>query len=296
MGEPEAGVSLVPSGIAETEGPSSRRPSGNAAIETNRQEEGYLAVGGEQVYYVRHRAPNPKAVVVLAGPFSPERSHIYISWVRWARFLASRGVEVFRFDYRGTGESTGRFEQMGFRAWLEDLRAVVDWAASASPGCPLVLQGYRMGALLVAKAFASGLGNALLLWFPPKSARDMLYESLRQRIIADFGAKAPGERPDRDQYMAKMRAGEAVEVEGYAWTGRLINEADEFSLELPEPGHHRPHRIVQSDPAAGPLATPYARPPNPRARAPERPLNPDLSQFYAAEYEWFARGFAVDKN
>ncbi|HEY3594468.1 MAG TPA: alpha/beta hydrolase [Polyangiaceae bacterium] len=231
----------------------------------------------------------------MAGPFAAERSHVYISWVRWARYLAANGIETYRFDYRGTGESTGRFEEMGFVAWLDDLRAVAQWARNATPSCPLVLQGYRMGALVAAKAFNEGLGNALLLWFPPTSASDMLYESLRQRIIADFGTKAPGERVDRDHYMARMRAGETVEVEGYVWTGRLVREAEEFPLQLPASGDSRPHRVVRSHPAAGPLATPYARPPNPRARTQERPLNPDMSPFFASEHAWFASDFAPVK-
>jgi alpha/beta superfamily hydrolase len=295
LGESEAGVSFGPSAVRDSEGPISRRSPVSEAIDSNRQEEGYLAVGGEQVYYVRHRVSRPRSVAILAGPFSAERAHVYISWVRWARYLAANGVETYQFDYRGTGESTGRFEENAFRAWLEDLKAVTQFARTATPGCPLVLQGYRMGALLAAKAFASGLGNALLLWFPPTAARDMLYESLRQRIIADFGTKAPGERVDRDHYMERMRQGETVEVEGYVWTGRLIAEADEFPLELPPQGDARPSRIVRSHPAAGPLATPYARPPNPRARTPERPLNPDLSAFFASQYAWFASDFASDQ-
>ena len=46
---------------------------------------------------------------------------------------------------------------------------------------------------------------------------------------------------------------------------------------------------------AGPLATPYARPPNPRARTPERPLNPDLSAFFAAEHAWLMDAVTSNK-
>jgi hypothetical protein len=130
------------------------------------------------------------------------------------------------------------------------------------------------------------MGNALLLWFPPSSAREMLYESLRQRIIADFAILPAPERRDRDQYMAMIKAGESVEVEGYDWTARLLREADDLALALPPSQAPRPHRLVKTNPAAGPLATAYARPPNPRARAPERPLNPDLSAFFAEECSW----------
>lgn len=274
--------------MGDLEKTSSRRGSAPKSI---RQEEGYLGVGNEQVYYVRHTAKDARAVAVLAGPFAAERAHVYISWVRWARYLAARGIEVIRFDYRGTGESTGRFEDVAFSAWLEDLRQVA-WLAKA--GRPLILHGYRMGALLCAKAFAAGIGDAMLLWFPAKSARDMLYEGLRQRIMADFGQKE-GERPDRDQYMAKIEAGEVVEVEGYPWTARLLAEANDLPLILPGPEHPRPHRLVKSSVEAGPLATPYARPPNPRARAPERPLNPDLSAFFASEHAWLMDAVTANK-
>lgn len=274
--------------MGDLEEPSSRRGAAPISI---RQEEGYLGVGNEQVYYVKHTAKNARAVAVLAGPFAAERSHVYISWVRWARYLAARGIEVVRFDYRGTGESTGSFEDFAFAAWLEDLQHVARWAKA---GRPLLLQGYRMGALLCAKAFAAGLGDAMLLWFPAKSARDMLYEGLRQRIIADFGRK-DGERPDRDQYMAKIEAGDVVEVEGYPWTARLLAEANDLALMMPDQGHPRPHRLVKSSADAGPLATPYARPPNPRARTPERPLNPDLSAFFATEHAWLTDAVTSNK-
>ncbi len=189
---------------------------------------GYLQIKQEQLYYVLHPTIlSPRARVLLAGPFASERPHRYIPWVRWARHLARLGFEVMRFDYRGVGESTGRFEDFGFCAWLEDLRYCSDWLQRRSPHAPLVIHGLGMGALLGDRLFAQGIGNAMLAWLPPKSAREMLYDQLKLKIANNFILPA-SERKTRDQFIADIENGEIVEVEGHNWTQLLWSEAAEF--------------------------------------------------------------------
>ncbi len=188
----------------------------------------YLSIDREQLYYVLHPTILPlRARVLLAGPFASERPHRYIPWVRWARHLANHGFEVMRFDYRGVGESTGRFEDFGFCAWLDDLRYCADWLQRRSPPAPLVIHGLGMGALLGDRLFAQGVGNALLAWLPPKSARELLYDQLKLKIANNFILPS-SERKTRDQFIADMENGEIVEVEGHNWTQLLWSEAAEF--------------------------------------------------------------------
>src|ERR1700761_5607578 len=82
---------------------------------------GYFDVPGAHLYTVLHKVRKPIARALFVGPFAAERHSSYIPWVLWARYLAARGIEVLRYDYRGVGESSGVFEEMSFVEWSEDL-------------------------------------------------------------------------------------------------------------------------------------------------------------------------------
>lgn len=184
--------------------------------------------GQEQLYIVLHPTTLPlRARIILAGPFAAERPHRYISWVRWARYLASQGFEVMRFDYRGVGESSGKFEDFGFLDWTEDLRCCADWLQQQSTASPLIIHGLGMGALIADRLFTRGVGDILLSWLPPKSAREMLYEQLKIKMANNFILPA-NERKTRDQFVADLEGGATLEVEGHNWTPKLWAESETF--------------------------------------------------------------------
>jgi pimeloyl-ACP methyl ester carboxylesterase len=69
------------------------------------------------------------------------------------QFLVSRGFGFTRFDFRGHGDSSGRFEELTISRHLEDVRAVVSHLASGAAGTPprrFVLIGASLGALIAA--------------------------------------------------------------------------------------------------------------------------------------------------
>ena len=206
----------------------------------------YLDVAGEQLYLIRNRCRGtPRARVLMAGPFGLERQNTAISWRLFAEAAAEAGIEAVRFDYRGTGESTGSFREATFSAWIGDLEAVAA-AISSPPAVPLFLLGLRVGGLLAAEAFARGLGDALLLWGAPASGRAALAEVLRRRLATDFmeGTQDRGgssEAPaTREAYIRDLEAGVEVEVEGYPWTRALWIDAVGFELRVPPEGETRP--------------------------------------------------------
>jgi len=221
---------------------------------------GYYKVSGAYLYTVVHEVPDPLARVLLVGPFASERHNSYLPWVRWARYLAANGIEVLRYDYRGIGESTGVFDEMGFDHWREDLELLTDWLKSRSPQVPLVLHGLEIGALLAANAFHSGIGSGLLLWSPPANAHQALRSTLLRWVGLEHLYKPSEEVRPASEYIRQLEQGASVEVEGYQWSSSLWR--DSFGVNLPASmidestaasAYDRPVRIVKLDKQATPL-------------------------------------------
>jgi hypothetical protein len=184
---------------------------------------GYFEFDGEHIYCVLHGVPDPIARVLLVGPFASERYASYVPWVRWARFLASRRIETLRFDYRGVGESTGRFEDMGFSNWSKDVEALACWLKVQSPEVPLVLHGMELGSLLARQTFSAGAGDALLLWSVPTNANEVLRRPLSRQVFMRFS-----KRTSLSHYIRRLEEDQPVEVDGYLWSGKLWRESLTF--------------------------------------------------------------------
>lgn len=196
-----------------------------------REQAGYFEVPGAHLYTVLHHVAEPVARVLLIGPFGSERTYSYHPWVRWARYLAQRRVEVLRYDYRGIGESTGVFEEMSFEHWSEDVRLLVGWFANRSPGVPLLLHGLEVGAILAGRIFHEGKGDALLLWSPPENANQALRSTLLQWAGLQQMLDSPDSRIPGSEYIRRLEKGSYVDVQGYHWAGRLWQES--FTFDLP---------------------------------------------------------------
>lgn len=221
---------------------------------------GYFSVSGVHLYTVLHEVPDPLARVLLVGPFASERHNSYLPWVRWARYLAARQIEVLRYDYRGIGESTGIFEELSFTHWREDVALLADWLKQRSPHTPLVLHGLELGGLLAANAFDRGIGDAVLLWSPPASAHQALRSTLLRWVGLEHLYKPADEVRTASAYIRELEQGASIEVEGYQWTSGLWR--DSFQLQLPASmtddttatlAYQKPVKIVKLDRQAAPL-------------------------------------------
>jgi alpha/beta superfamily hydrolase len=221
---------------------------------------GYFEVPGAHLYAVLHRVNKPIARVLLVGPFAAERHNSYIPWVLWARYLAERGIEVLRYDYRGVGESSGAFEEMSFNDWSEDVHLLAKWLKEQSPEVPLVLHGLGVGALLASRAFHGGVGEVLLLWSPPESANQALRSAVVRWINVEQLFKYGDERKPASAFIQELERGSSVEVEGYQFSGKLWQNS--FLFDMPpamrddasaRAEYKKPVRIIKLGREASPL-------------------------------------------
>lgn len=118
------------------------------------------------VYHAPSGPPNGRAALLL-NPWGWEALRAHRSLTTLAERLARSGCAAFRFDYSGTGDSSG--DTPRWDEWLDDIEWAIDevMALSATPKVTLI--GLRLGGLLAAVAADRhrDLVERVVLWEAP---------------------------------------------------------------------------------------------------------------------------------
>ncbi|MBX5172350.1 alpha/beta fold hydrolase [Rhizobium sp. NZLR1b] len=157
-------------------------------------------VGGDHVVgTLRLTASANAPTVVLLHGFGGTRHELMISqtgtgiFTHTAEKLASLGFSSLRIDFRGVGESGGRFQDTTYNRQIEDCIAAMDFVSDLPSGGPnaIFLLGWSQGGLVA--AVAAGRTNrpaAVALWapvgepklsFPALIGRDVYERALENR-------------------------------------------------------------------------------------------------------------------
>jgi len=123
---------------------------------------------GQQIIGVLHRPlASERAelpVVVMCHGFTGHKVETHRIFVKTARALARRGLASLRFDFRGSGDSAGEFDEMTVEGEVRDALAAIAYARRQG-GAPVALLGLSLGGM-VATIAAQRDGDiaALVLW------------------------------------------------------------------------------------------------------------------------------------
>lgn len=122
----------------------------------------------------------PAPGVVMCHGFTGHRIEAHFLFVKAARAFCEAGLNVLRFDFRGSGESDGLFRDMTIGSEVEDALVALE-AMRAEPTViaeRVGLLGLSLGGLVASCAAArDGRARALVLW----SAVADLEEIIRER-------------------------------------------------------------------------------------------------------------------
>lgn len=108
-----------------------------------------------------------RRAAVFCAPFGAE----YVRSHRTARMLAQRlaaaGVDTLRFDYYGTGDSSGEDHEFSADGAVEDALVAIDEARDLGKARHVTLVGLRQGAQVALRAAAHVRAvDRLVLWDP----------------------------------------------------------------------------------------------------------------------------------
>lgn len=129
----------------------------------------WLENEGQRIASMLHVPPGSEphpGILVLHG-FSNDRMEHHFLLVKAARALAQAGFTVLRFDFRGSGESEGRFQDVTIPGEISDALTVFRWFAERPEVDPerLGVLGLSMGGCVGAHlAGADSRVKALALW------------------------------------------------------------------------------------------------------------------------------------
>jgi pimeloyl-ACP methyl ester carboxylesterase len=162
------------------------------------EEAGFFGPGPQRLFGVLHRPMGPVlGGLVICPSIYAEFIAGYRMDVCLARALASRGVAVQRFHYRGVGHSEGEAEETTFATMRDDALAAAERLLERiAAGGPAFL-GTRFGGLVAASAASEYPGSPLVLVDPTPEARRFFRDAWRAALIRDVkegtAARAPGE-------------------------------------------------------------------------------------------------------
>lgn len=208
--------------MSSTVSPEQSPASGPAPAAAVQRTPFYLESRGQGLFAWLHspeQGPRSHHGVVLCPTVGYEQIPSHRSLRHLADALARAGFAALRFDYQGTGDSSGTDEDADrYATWLANVHDARRWL-QAQLGCPRVsLLGVRLGAALAAQAAAEKEVDALVLWAPVVKGRSFVREMTALSLTASGGAPPPG-----------LTTGD-LEPGGFVLTGETVQDLSRLDL------------------------------------------------------------------
>ncbi len=186
---------------------------------------------GPGVYGEVYRPSGPQLPGwVICDPFGKERTNSNRLGFEWARSLAKVGHWVLRFDYRGTGDSAGWFENFTLDDYFEDIGCARAELERLSGMACRGLVGLRLGASLAAKYVADTAGDLDLVLWEPIIDGNIYRNSLLRTAMANEMVHSAGPSASRHELQKKLMDGQSVVVDGFALKKPMFDSLAEIDL------------------------------------------------------------------
>jgi len=184
----------------------------------------FLGDPGDRVFATMHlpAALAVGAVLVCPSLFTDTIIN-YGREVELARILASQGVAVARFHYRGTGQSEGEPLETTFSSMVADAHRVASYLGQVSSCSRIAALGSRWGALVASEFVEDGVPIAF--WEPVLAGNSFFAEALQASGVAHMTSELGGLNPKQ-----QLAAQGVANILGFPMGQALFDSGTDITL------------------------------------------------------------------
>jgi alpha/beta superfamily hydrolase len=224
--------------------------SGTAATRidpaTGAREEVAFFGGADRLFGCLHLPRSgSEAGLLICSPVASEFEKNYRreTLVAWA--LASRGVAVGRFHYRGVGHSDGDSAALSIERMVEDAAAAAGHLTERTGVTRLAFLGTRLGALVAAATARRDGAAPLVLWEPVVEGTRYFTEVFRAGSMADLSEGRRDAAPSEEEVVTRLAAEGRVDIVGHTIGKPLYDSVVGRTVESELDPATRPVLVVQ---------------------------------------------------
>jgi alpha/beta superfamily hydrolase len=186
-----------------------------------------------------------EAGLLICSPVASEFEKNYRRETLLAWALASRGIAVGRFHYRGVGHSDGEATDVSIERMIEDAEVAMEHLVGRTGVTRVAFLGTRLGALVAGAMAGRRDGAPVTLWEPVLDGSQYFREVFRAGFMADLRQGGRGVAPSEEEVVARLRSEGRVDIVGYTVGRALYESAVGRTLESQLDAGPRPILVVQ---------------------------------------------------
>jgi|GEM_PF-753521 len=178
--------------------------------------------------------------LLICKPIGQEDIRTHKAVIQLGREMASQGAVAMAFDYYGTGDSAGKFEDVSLSSCVAGIEAAAAYLRDQCGCQSIVLLGIRAGALFADQAAQRVKPAATVLWHPVLDGKGYLKEirgQHRKWLLGSFVRK-------------NGRFKEGSEILGFRYNKRLTREISKLRID-PAAAGRRDACLLITRPANG---------------------------------------------
>jgi alpha/beta superfamily hydrolase len=166
-------------------------------------------------------AEAPRRGFVICPPFGEESKCAYRTLYEMANLAAAGGCAALRFDYLGTGNSAGPFEDFSPSQARKDIGQATEYLRSHGIEKVGAL-GLGLGASLAFEAATKGEVDFLVMWQPLINGEEFYNLNIKRQLVRQMltHGKAKGARS----------RGDLIDLDGYALRKTTVEETRKLDL------------------------------------------------------------------
>ena len=144
--------------------------------------------------------------VVLCYPFAQEYMRAHRAFRQLSLLLSTQGFHTLRFDYTGTGDSSGDPADIALPRWDEDLDVAIEELIDTAAVDSVWVVGLRLGGSMALRTASRAAVKGVVLWDPIVSGEEVLADGTDARTTNGGSVFTIGGIPISTALRAELRS------------------------------------------------------------------------------------------